>query len=85
MSCLGKNFMVEPLVDSCPKEMLVTQACMFKQFDLLTCSYEEAMFANKYSLKMTRDGKIDTLCVWFDAKFDHGLSNKIMFSTGPFG
>ena len=24
MSCLGKNFLVEPLVDLCPKEMLVT-------------------------------------------------------------
>ena len=24
MSCLGKNFIIEPLVDLCPKSMLVT-------------------------------------------------------------
>ena len=24
MSCLGKNFVIEPLVDYCPKEMLIT-------------------------------------------------------------
>ena len=32
---------------------------------------------------MSRNGKIDALCIWFDVKFDYGLTNKLMFSTGP--
>ena len=85
MSCLGKNFIIEPLVDLCPKAMLVTQPCMFKELNLTTCTVQDAVFANKYALKMYRNGKIDALCVWFDVKFDYGLAHKIMFSTGPLG
>ena len=85
MSCLGKNFLIEPLVDCSPKEMITTQPCLFKEFDLCICTLEEATFANQYKLKMAKNGKIDALCIWFDVRFDFGLSHKVMFSTGPYG
>ena len=85
MSCLGKNFLIEPLVDCSPKEMIVTTPCMFKELDLITCTAEDATFANQYKLEMAKDGKIDAIVIWFDVKFDYGLSHKIMFSTGPYG
>ena len=84
MSCLGQNFYVEPLVDLCPPKYITTDVCLFKTFDLNTCKKEDASFANQYQLKMQKDGKIDSMLVWFDTGFDYGLKNKVEFSTGPY-
>ena len=84
MSCLGQNFYVEPLVDFCPPKLITTDVCMFKELDLNTCRKEDASFANSYKLNMVRDGKVDSMLVWFDVTFDKGLQNRINFTTGPF-
>lgn len=81
MSCLGRNFYVEPLVDPIHPQHIVTDVCVFKEFDLTTMDISETAFANEYKLKMTRNDKIDNLVIWFDAKFD--LPNPVKFSTGP--
>jgi type I protein arginine methyltransferase len=41
MSCLGKNFYVEPLVENVPRHTIVTDSCVFKEFDLNTCTQDE--------------------------------------------
>jgi protein arginine N-methyltransferase 1 len=73
MSCLGNNFLAEPIVDYVDSEDLVTDVCNFVQLDLMTCRKEDCEFANNYELTMQCDGKIDSLVVWFDVGFNRGL------------
>ena len=50
MSCLGKNFYIEPLVDTIPRHTILTDCCIFKEFDLKTCKVEDCVFSNEYKL-----------------------------------
>jgi type I protein arginine methyltransferase len=91
MSCVGKNFYVEPLVENVPQQTIVTDTCVFKEIDLLTCTADAATFANEYQLTVIKgvsssdaSAKIDSLLVWFDFAFDTGLESKVELSTGPF-
>lgn len=38
MSCLGRNVYVEPLVDVCDSEDILTDVCKFYALDLNTCN-----------------------------------------------
>ena len=52
MSCLGRNFYVEPLVDVIPRHTIMTDLCVFKEFDLKLCTKEDIQFANEYKLQI---------------------------------
>lgn len=54
MSCLGKNFYVEPLVETVPKHTIITDLCVFKELDLRTCTIDDATFSNEYRLKVSK-------------------------------
>ena len=84
MSCLGKNVYVEPLVDVCDADDVLTDVCKFYALDLNICTVEDCLFANQYQITMQEDGRVDALVVWFDVGFDKGLDTKILFSTGPY-
>ena len=84
MSCLGNNFLAEPIVDYVDSEDLVTDVCNFLQLDLMACRKEDCEFANNYELTMQCDATIDSIIVWFDVGFDRGLQHKTSFSTGPY-
>lgn len=73
MSCLGQNFYVEPMVDHIDNSCIVTSSCKFYELDLYTATKEDAIFANKYKIKMFEDSKVDGMVIWFETHFSKNL------------
>jgi protein arginine N-methyltransferase 1 len=85
MDCLGRLLYVEPSVETLDPKMISTSACRFFSIDLNTCSKEDAVFANLFSIEMLKPtGKVDGICAWFDVEFFGGLQKLVTFTTSPF-
>ena len=52
MSCLGKNFYIEPNIDQVEATNIVTDLCLFQSYDLNTAKAADLSFANDYRLQM---------------------------------
>lgn len=75
---------VEPLVEGLDPKQITTTASRIYSIDLRSCSREDSVFANLFSLEVTKDqAKIDGICAWFEVEFTGGLNKTVTFSTGP--
>ena len=85
MDCLGRLLYVEPSVENLDPKLITTSACRFFSIDLYTCSKDDAVFANLFSLEIQRpNGKVDGLVAWFDVEFTGRLIRPVTFTTSPF-
>lgn len=69
MSVLGKNSLVEPLVDRVESNDICTTTCEYYKLDIQTCSIDQIKYAQTYKLKMLKDARLDGLVCWFDTDF----------------
>ena len=83
MSCLQAAAMKEPLIDCCESNMIVSNACMILDLDLVHMKKEDVEFSNEYQLTMMRDDKVHALVAWFDCHFSD-LENPVTLSTSPY-
>jgi protein arginine N-methyltransferase 1 len=72
----------EPLVDVVESKSIVTDACQFIEFDLLTIKKQDLAFSVPFKLSAQRNDYIHALVAYFDIFFQ--ASHKpIYFSTSP--
>ncbi|XP_028114911.1 probable protein arginine N-methyltransferase 1 [Camellia sinensis] len=82
MSCIKKQSMMEPLVDTVDQNQIVTNCQLLKMMDISKMAPGDASFAAPFKLVAERDDYIHALVAYFDVSFTkcHKLTG---FSTGP--
>lgn len=82
MSCIRKQAISEPLVDTVEQNQIVTNCQLLKTMDISKMEAGDASFTAPFKLVAERDDYIHALVAYFDVSFTkcHKL---IGFSTGP--
>ncbi|KAK6151901.1 hypothetical protein DH2020_014536 [Rehmannia glutinosa] len=82
MSCIRKQAMTEPLVDTVEQKHIVTNCQLLKTMDISKMAARDASFTAPFKLVAERDDYIHALVAYFDVSFTK--CHKLMgFSTGP--
>ncbi|KAL8456494.1 hypothetical protein ACS0TY_033799 [Phlomoides rotata] len=82
MSCIRKQSIMEPLVDTVEQKQIVTNCQLLKTMDISKMDMSDASFAAPFKLVAERDDYIHALVAYFDVSFTK--CHKLMgFSTGP--
>ncbi|KAK4749373.1 hypothetical protein SAY87_026822 [Trapa incisa] len=82
MSCIKKQAMMEPLVDTVDQNQIVTNCQLLKTMDISKMTSGDASFTAPFKLVAERDDYIHAMVAYFDVSFTrcHKLTG---FSTGP--
>ncbi|KAL7260087.1 hypothetical protein ACSBR1_005868 [Camellia fascicularis] len=82
MSCIKKQSIMEPLVDTVDQKQIVTNCQLLKTMDISKMAPGDASFTAPFKLVAERDDYIHALVAYFDVSFTkcHKLTG---FSTGP--
>ena len=83
MSSMNQFTLLEPLVDICNGDAIVTSSIVIADIDLMTCTLEDLDFVAGYRLDVNTKGFVSGLVVWFDVFFGFG-KNKVVLSTSPY-
>ncbi|KAB1209302.1 putative protein arginine N-methyltransferase 1 [Morella rubra] len=82
MSCIKKQALSEPLVDTVDQNQIVTNCQLLKTMDISKMAPGDASFTAPFKLVAERDDYIHALVAYFDVSFTK--CHKLMgFSTGP--
>ncbi|KAB2011715.1 hypothetical protein ES319_D09G039400v1, partial [Gossypium barbadense] len=82
MSCIKKQAMMEPLVDTVDQKQIVTNFHLLKTMDISKMVPGDASFTAPFKLIAERDDYIHAFVAYFDVSFTK--CHKLMgFSTGP--
>ncbi|KAB2002437.1 hypothetical protein ES319_D11G066400v1, partial [Gossypium barbadense] len=82
MSCIKKQAMMEPLVDTVDQKQIVTNCHLLKTMDISKMVLGDASFTAPFKLIAERDDYIHAYVAYFDVSFTK--CHKLMgFSTGP--
>jgi protein arginine N-methyltransferase 1 len=82
MSCIKKQAMMEPLVDTVDANQIVTNCRLLKTMDISKMTPGDASFTVPFKLTAQRNDYIHALVAYFDVSFTK--CHKLMgFSTGP--
>lgn len=82
MSCIRKQSIMEPLVDTVDQNQIVTNCQLLKTMDISKMATGDASFTAPFKLVAERDDYIHALVAYFDVSFTK--CHKLMgFSTGP--
>ncbi|CAH9098526.1 unnamed protein product [Cuscuta europaea] len=82
MSCIRKQAISEPLVDTVDKNQIVTNCQLLKTMDISKMGAGDESFTAPFKLVAERDDYIHALVAYFDVSFTK--CHKLMgFSTGP--
>ncbi|XP_060209897.1 protein arginine N-methyltransferase 1.1-like isoform X2 [Lycium barbarum] len=82
MSCIRKQAMMEPLVDTVDQNQIVTNCQLLKTMDISKMTSGDASFTAPFKLIAERDDYIHAFVAYFDVSFTK--CHKLMgFSTGP--
>ncbi|KAI7727189.1 hypothetical protein M8C21_027002, partial [Ambrosia artemisiifolia] len=82
MSCIRKQSMMEPLVDTVDQKQIVTNCQLLKNMNISKMTSGDASFTAPFKLVAERDDYIHALVAYFDVSFSvcHKMTG---FSTGP--
>ncbi|KAL1118900.1 hypothetical protein V6Z11_D01G066700, partial [Gossypium hirsutum] len=82
MSCIKKQAMMEPLVDTVDQKQIVTNCHLLKTMDISKMVLGDASFTAPFKLIAERDDYVHAFVAYFDVSFTK--CHKLMgFSTGP--
>ncbi|KAJ7973731.1 Protein arginine N-methyltransferase [Quillaja saponaria] len=82
MSCIKKQAIMEPLVDTVDQNQIVTNCQLLKTMDISKMAPGDASFTAPFKLVAERDDYIHALVAYFDVSFTK-CHKSIGFSTGP--
>eukprot|EP00246_Nothoceros_aenigmaticus_P009631 TRINITY_DN252_c0_g1_i2.p1 TRINITY_DN252_c0_g1~~TRINITY_DN252_c0_g1_i2.p1 ORF type:complete len:393 (+),score=65.62 TRINITY_DN252_c0_g1_i2:257-1435(+) len=84
MSCIRKQAMLEPLVDTVDSNQIVTTAHLLKTMDISKMRTGDASFSANFKLVASRNDFIHALVAYFDVSFTK-CHKPTSFSTGTIG
>lgn len=82
MSCIKELALVEPLVDVCDHQQVMSGSCSVLNIDLYTVTKEELDFKSDFKITVERDDYCHAIVAYFTVEFSKS-HKKLRFSTGP--
>jgi len=82
MSCIKEMALLEPLVDVCKPEQIVSDSAKILSIDLYKVKKEDLDFESKFRLTLARRDYVHALVAYFNVEFSKSHV-PIHFSTGP--
>uniref|UniRef100_A0A7S2U2X4 type I protein arginine methyltransferase n=1 Tax=Lotharella oceanica TaxID=641309 RepID=A0A7S2U2X4_9EUKA len=82
MSVVRELALMEPLVDTCDPNQLISDADKVLEIDIYKVTKEELDFKQPFQLKVSRDDFLHAFVVYFSVQFSRSHKS-IGFSTGP--
>jgi protein arginine N-methyltransferase 1 len=82
MTAIKKLALLEPLVDNCDPEQVISNAAALLNIDIYTVTKEELDFTSQFSLEINKDDTLHALVAFFNVEFSK-THTKLWFSTGP--
>lgn len=82
MTCIKQLAQLEPLVDMCEPEQVMTDSAQLLDVDLYTCTKPDLDFVSKFTIKATRTDYAHALVCYFICEFSK-THNKLKLPTGP--
>jgi protein arginine N-methyltransferase 1 len=82
MSCIKELALMEPLVDVCEPDQMISTASKILDIDLYTVTKEDLDFESKFEVHLTRSDFVHALVSYFNVEFSK-THTKINFSTSP--
>lgn len=82
MSCLKEDALVEPLVDVCPANQIISTCSDLITFNIETVKKEDLAFLSPFTLNLTHTNTLHAVVVFFDIGFTHG-KKQYTISTAP--
>ncbi|KAH7280659.1 hypothetical protein KP509_36G007700 [Ceratopteris richardii] len=82
MSCVRKQAMLEPLVDTVDQNQIVTNCQLLKTMDIEKMDSRDVSFSAPFKLVAQRNDYVHALVAYFDVSFTK-CHKPIGFSTGP--
>lgn len=83
MNCLTPTVMREPIIDTVPSDVIISDSCRILELDLTTMKPGDVEFSNQYTLSARRQDKMHALLSWWDCEFSR-LQNPQTLSTSPY-
>ncbi|KAJ3018093.1 Protein arginine N-methyltransferase 3 [Thoreauomyces humboldtii] len=86
MDTMKHGFLNDGNVDFVDPKSIVSTTATLARIDIETVQVKDLDFTSPFTLRCTKDGRVNGLCGWFDIWFQgHGEQNveEIFFSTGP--
>lgn len=82
MSCIKELALLEPLVDTCDPQQIISSTHQILDIDLYTVKPEDLDFSSNFELKISREDYCHALVAYFNVEFSKSHT-KLRFSTGP--
>lgn len=82
MSCLKADALVEPLVDICPCNQMITTSADLVTLNIETVKKEDLAFKSTFSLSLTHTNVLHAVVIFFEINFTHG-KKQYTISTAP--
>jgi len=82
MACIKELALLEPLVDVCDPEQIMSNAAKILDIDLYKVKKEDLDFETKFQLTISRSDFCHALVAYFNVEFSK-THNQVHFSTGP--
>jgi hypothetical protein len=82
MSCIKELALLEPLVDVCTPEQVISNSHEILDIDIYTVKKEELDFKSTFTLTVNRDDYCHAIVAYFNVEFSK-THTKHRFSTGP--
>ena len=83
LSRMNEFLLLEPLVDICNSDAILTNECVIADIDLMSCTLADLDFCSGYKLNVLKQGFISGVVSWFDVYFSYG-KRPVVLSTSPF-
>ena len=80
---IKKWALLEPLVENCPSERIITSEFQIIELNLNTCKIEDLSIKSKFTLLPNEMETMHALVCWFDVEFK-GPDSTLLLSTSPF-
>jgi protein arginine N-methyltransferase 1 len=75
--------LLEPLVENCPSERIITDTCRMLTYDLNRTTVDQLIINADFRLVPRVNETLHALVVWFDVAFQ-GPQKNVVLSTSPF-
>ena len=82
MSCIKKQAILEPLVDTVNAQAVATRAAKIMTVDIHTVKVEDLTWMSPFKITATRNEYIHAFVAYFDIEFSKCHKN-VVFATGP--
>jgi len=82
MSCIKELALMEPLVDVCEPDQIISTATKILDIDLYKVKKEDLDFESKFEVRISRSDFVHALVSYFTVEFSE-THTKINFSTSP--